>query len=349
VWVDRLRRRPIMIAADLGRALLLLSIPLAYLLGHLAIGQLYAVAALAGALTVFFDVAYQTYLPALVEREQLVEGNSKLGISGSIAEIAGPPLGGALVQLISGPVTILLDAASFLFSAVALCQIRAAEPPAQPAKRALAWGDLTAGLRTVWADKLLRPMAISSAIRNFFGWFFGAIYGLYAIQALGMGTAVLGLTIACGGLGSFLGALLVVPATRRFGYGWATIGGLLVGAVAGWLTWLAGGLLFAAVPLMIAGQILGDMGRTAAEINTTSLRQSVAPEHMLGRVNASTRVLAEGVGALGLLAGGLLAEAIGLRATVAVAVLGALAGDMWLIFSPLRKVHELPQTLAQPK
>ncbi|HEX9370340.1 MAG TPA: MFS transporter, partial [Roseiflexaceae bacterium] len=164
VWVDRLRRRPIMIAADVGRALLLLSIPLAYLLGALRIEQLYLVAALAGVLTVFFDVAYQSFLPTLVEREQIAKGNGKLAVSDSIAEIAGPPLGGTLVQLISGPATALLDALSFLFSACALARIRAVEPPpAPPAERQRAGRDLADGLRAIRADPLLHAMAAGSA------------------------------------------------------------------------------------------------------------------------------------------------------------------------------------------
>ena len=344
VWVDRLRRRPIMIAADLARALLLLSIPLAYLLGWLGIGQLYVVAALAGVLTVLFDTAYQAYLPALVEREHLVEGNSKLGVSGSIAEIAGPPLGGALVQLISGPVTVLLDAASFLVSAISLGRIRTAEPaPTPPAERAHVGRDLAAGLRAIWADRLLRPIAIGSAIRHFFGWFFGAIYGLYALRALGMSPAVLGLTVACGGIGSFLGALLVARTPRRLGFGPTTIGALLLAVVGSALTWLAGGWPVAAVPLMVASQILGDLGRTAGEINLLSLRQTRTPDWLLGRVNASMNVLGDGIGTLGMLVGGLLAEAIGLRATVAVAVLGALAGTLWLASSPLRRLRALDE------
>src|SRR5215212_7981402 len=134
VWVDRVRRRPLMIAADIGRALLLLSVPIAYLLGSMRIEQLYVVAALTGVLTVFFNVAYQSALPGLVRREHLLDGTSKLGLSESVAEIGGPPLGGALVQLISGPITLLLDALSFVFSAFMLRRIQAAEPPPRPAE-----------------------------------------------------------------------------------------------------------------------------------------------------------------------------------------------------------------------
>lgn len=343
VWVDRLRRRPIMIAADLGRALLLLSVPLAYLLGWLGIAQLYVVAALAGVLTVCFNVAYQAFLPTLIDREQLVEGNSKLGMSNSVAEIAGPPIGGALVQLISGPVTVLLDAASFLVSASSLVRIRAVEPPPdRHEQRPEVRRDLATGLRAVWTDPLLRPMAIGSTIRSFFGWFFGAIYGLYAIRVLGMGPALLGLTVACGGIGSFLGAALVGRITRRFGVGPTTVGALLAGSLVSWMIWLAGSFPLAVVPLMMASQILHDMGHTIAAINQVSLRQTITPDRLLGRVNASMQVLGEGIGTLGLLAGGLLAEAIGLRSTVAVALLGGMLGSLWLAFSPLRRLRELP-------
>ena len=343
VWVDRLRRRPLMVAADIGRALLLLSVPVAYLLGWLRIEQLYLVAALAGALTVFFNVAYQASLPGLVRREHLLEGNSKLGLSESIAEIAGPPLGGALVQLVTGPITLLLDALSFVISALMLRCIGAEEPaPAPPEQHEHVWRDLATGLRAIWAAPLLRAMAGTSAIRSFFGWFFGAIYGLYAIQVIGMGTATLGITVAFGGIGALFGALLARPATRRFGLGPTIVAGLLISSAMSFLTWLAGGWLAAAVPLMMISQLIGDGASTAAAIDETSLRQTITPDHMLGRVNASMNVLGEGIGTLGLLAGGVLGELIGLRATVAVAALGGLLGCVWIICSPLPRLRELP-------
>jgi MFS family permease len=343
VWVDRLRRRPLMIAADIGRALLLLSVPIAYLLGWLRIEQLYLVAALAGALTVLFDVAYQASLPGLVRREHLLEGNSKLGLSESLAEIAGPPLGGVLVQVVSGPITLLLDALSFVFSAFMLRRIRAEEPPpAPPRQRQHVWRDLSTGLRAIWADPLLRAMAGTSTIRSFFGWFFGAIYGLYAIRVIGMSTATLGITVAFGGIGALFGALLARPATRRLGLGPTIVAGVLISSGVSILTWLAGGWLAAAVPLMMAAQLIGDGASTVAAIDETSLRQTITPDHLLGRVNASMNVLGEGVGALGLLAGGVLAELIGLRATVAVAGVGGLLGCVWLLCSPLPRLREMP-------
>jgi len=343
VWVDRLRRRPLMIAADIGRALLLLSIPVAYLLGVLRIEQLYLIAALAGTLTVFFNVAYHSLLPSLIEREHLVEGNSKLGLSESVAEIAGPPLGGALVQLISGPSTLLLDAFSFVVSAVSLLRIRVAEPrPAPPANRPHVLRDLTTGLKAIWDSPLLRAFAGSAVIRNFFGWFFGAIYGLYAIRMLGLNTTTLGLVVACGGIGGFLGAGLVGPLTKRWGVGPTIVGALLIDSAAAGLIWLAGGLLPLAVPLLITSQLIGDGAMTVALIAERSLRQTITPDRLLGRVNASMNVLSEGIGTLGLLAGGVLAETIGLRPTAGVAVLGIAASLLVALVSPLRRQRALP-------
>src|SRR5215212_1349405 len=265
VWVDRVRRRPLMIAADMWRALLLLSVPIAYLLGWMRIEQLYLVAALTGALTVFFDVAYQSALPGLVRREHLLEGNSKLGMSESITEIGGPPLGGVLVQLVSGPITLLLDALSFVFSAFMLRRIRVEEPPPTPSEQhEHVWRDLSTGLRAIWADQLLRAMAGTSAIQSFFGWFFGAIYGLYAIRVIGISTTTLGITVAFGGIGALFGALLARPATRRFGLGPTIVTGLLISSCMSFLTWLAGGWLAAAVPLMMLSQLIGDGAHTVA-------------------------------------------------------------------------------------
>jgi len=348
VWVDRVRRRPLMIAADIGRALLLLSIPVAYLLGWMQIEQLYVVAALAGALTVFFDVAYQSALPGLVQREHLLEGNSKLGLSESVAEIGGPPLGGVLVQLVSGPITLLLDALSFVFSAFMLRRIRAEEPPpAPPEQHEHVWRDLATGLRAIWADPLLRAMAGTSTIQSFFGWFFGAIYGLYAIRVIGMGTAMLGITVAFGGVGALVGALLVRPATRRFGLGPTIVGGLVISSAMSFFTWLAGGLPALAVPLMISVQLIADGASTVAQIDETSLRQTITPDRMLGRVNASMHVLGNGIGTLGLLTGGVLGELIGLRSTVAVAAVGGLLGCVWMLCSPLPRLRELPAAVEE--
>jgi predicted MFS family arabinose efflux permease len=185
-------------------------------------------------------------------------------------------------------------------------------------------------------------MAGTTTIQSFFGWFFGAIYGLYAIRVIGMGPAMLGITVAFGGVGALVGALLVRPATRRFGLGPTIVAGLLISSVMSFFTWLAGGLPALAVPLMISVQLIGDGASTVAQIDQTSLRQTITPDHMLGRVNASMHVLGNGIGTLGLLTGGALGELIGLRSTVAVAALGGLLGCVWILCSPLPRLRELP-------
>jgi len=346
--VDRLRRRPIMIAADLGRALLLASIPAAFLLGRLTITHLYVVAALAGILTVFFDVAYRSFLPTLVQREHVVEGNSKLGMSDSLAEIVVPGLTGVLVQVISAPLTILFDAISFLFSALFLGRIRAPEPPPAPGRavqwRGL-WRDIVEGLRLALGNPLLRALAGGTGTRDFFGGFYGALYGLYAIRELGIQPAVLGLLIASGGLGALVGAAVAAPVTRRFGLGPALTGSMIIMGLLGLLIPLASELRGLAVLLLLIPQVFGDLFLAVYTIGELSLRQAITPDRMLGRVNASMNFVVGGVGTLGLLAGGFLGETIGLRPAVWVAFLGVMLASLWLLFSPVRTLREQPAPL----
>lgn len=343
VWVDRLRRRPLMIAVDLGRALVLLSVPLAWFAGWLSIDHLYIVAALVGLLSVCFSAAYGAYLPTLVSREQVMDGNSKLGMSDSVAEMAGPPLGGALVQAIGGPIAMLLDAVSFVVSALSLAAIRTEEPaPAAPAEHTHVFSDIAVGLRAIAADPWLRPMALSTAIRSFFGWFFGAIYGLYVLQVVGASPTGLGIAVAAGGAGALFGALVVRPVTRRIGVGPAILGALALSTVMSWLIIVAGEAPWIGLPLLIASQLIGDMGQTVAMINETSLRQTVTPDRLLGRVNASMDVCGQGIGTLGLLVGGALGELIGLQATVLVALAGGILGLLVLLLSPVRRLREMP-------
>ena len=341
VWVDRLRRRPILIAADVGRALLLASIPAAAFLGVLGIGQIYVVAALVGALAVFFGVAYRSYLPSLVEREHIVEGNSKLALSESVSEIAGSGLAGVLVQILTAPVAILLDALSFVASVLSIALIRKPEPPpAPPETRRPIMRELTEGLRTVGRNPVLRALAGGAATLSFFGNFFAALYGLYAIRTLGMGPAMLGVTIAVGGVGSLLGALLAEPAVRRLGLGRTMIGALFLGSCASMLVPLARGSLPVAVAMMMAAQLFGDCLRTIYFVNETSLRQTITPDRLLGRMNATVDFLAEGAGPLGALAGGFLGGIIGLRPTLALAALNGAFAALWLLGSPIRRLSD---------
>jgi predicted MFS family arabinose efflux permease len=347
VWVDRLRRRPILIAADLLRALLLLSIPAAWLLGALRIEQLYVVAMLTSSLTLFFDVAYQSYLPSLVQRDRLVEGNSKLGMSASIAEVAGPPIGGGLMQLIGAPLAVLVDAASFLASALLLSRIKTPEPALRPPAEAPPQirREITDGLRTVWRQPLLRAMAGGAALFYFSENMIGPLYGLYVLKELGLSPAIVGLITALGGASALLGALLAEPLARRVGPGPALIGALCIVALMALLLPLARGSRGTVVALLLVAQI-GDAALAIFGINELSLRQSVTPDALLGRVNASMRLIETGVGPLGALLGGALGALLGLRTTMVVAVLGILVASIWLAASPLRNVRALAPDVA---
>ncbi len=209
VWVDRLRRRPILIASDLARALVLAFVPVAALLHILSIWHLYVVAALMGILTLLFDVADRSYLPTLVRRDQIMEANSKLSATGSLAEVGGPALAGVLVQALTAPIAIAFDALSFLWSALCLSLIKRSEqrhiPEAEHAEHNI-WREIGEGLRVIWQDRVLRALAISATVRGFFGWFFAALYAFYAIQELGLTTGVVGLLVSAGGVGALVGA-----------------------------------------------------------------------------------------------------------------------------------------------
>ncbi len=343
-WADRLRRRPILIATDMGRALLLSTVPLAALMHRLSMGHLYTVAAIGGLLTVLFDVSYQAYLPALVTREQLIEGNSKLALSESVAEVAGPALTGILVKLITAPMAILLDAVSFLCSAGSLLLIRRSEPaPAANANPQMT-REIAEGLRTTWANPILRALAARAAMAYFFGGFIGSLYILFAMRDLKLDTATLGLIISVGGASSLLGALLTQPLMRRIGMGPSLIAAAIVAGLASLMVPLAHGSFAMCVGFLLASQA-GDASWSIYAINETSLRQTITPDHILGRVNSAMLLLFRGILPLGALMGGVMAEFFGVRTTMLAGSMGSLLSVLWLVFSPVRHIRD-PQSLA---
>ena len=339
VWVDRVRRRPLMIATDLGRAFILGTIPLAALLGVLHIVQLYVVAALAGMLTVLFTVASSAYLPSLIPQESLVEGNSKLGMSDALAEIGGPAVAGPLVQLLSAPFAILFDALSFLFSAGCLGLIHKPEPhPTTSEQRTSIWSDLIEGLRLVLKNPLLRSLAASASIFSLFGNFVGALYALYVIRQIGASPIFLGLLVATGGLSALLGAIMAERVIQRFGLG-KTVGlGLFMYGATSLLIPLAGGSVTFALLLLFLSQLLGDASISIYFIAEVSLHQSLVSSNLLGRTNATMQFLSQGVAPLGALLAGILGGMIWLRLTIFIGVLGVMLAGAWLLISPVRNV-----------
>ena len=347
VWVDRLRRRPILIVADISRAILLGTIPLAAVLGVLRIEQLYLVAVLIGVLTVFFEVANQSFLPTLVQREHIVEGNSKLSASDSLAEIGGPALAGVLVQTITAPIAILFDALSFLASALCAGFIRVGEPaPTLTEERQNLWREIRAGLRLVLGNPLLRATTAASSVRAFFGGSFATLYGLYVIRQLGVTPAIYGLLVTMGGLGALIGALLASRIVRHFGLSATLIGAMLLSGGVSLMTPLAGGPKILVVGLLMTSQLVGDFGMEVYLINALSLRKSMIPNRFLGRANASANFLIGGMLSIGALLAGLLGGLIGMRLTLLIgASAGLLLSSIWLIFSPIRRLGDPSQDL----
>ncbi|MBZ0293208.1 MAG: MFS transporter [Anaerolineae bacterium] len=340
VWVDRVRRRPVMIAADVLRLLVLTSIPLAALSGHLSMALLYVVTALVVLLTMIFEIAYRALLPTLIERKDLVEGNSKLAVTDSLAEIGGPAIAGVLVQAVGAPIAIVFDAISFVFSSLSLLWIRRPEPaPVSTPEGRDTLREMIAGWRFIMQEPMLRALLVGMGIRVFFGSFFGVLYSLYAIRYLGLSPAQLGLVIGSGGIGALLGSLLAGFVARRVGLGRVLSLSLMLGGGINLIIPLAGGPPLLAMMMLIAGQIVGDAVWSVYTINEISLRQSLVPDHLLGRVNASVGFVAEGIAPIGALIGGTLATAIGTRETLFIACAGIFIGTLWVVFSPVRHLQ----------
>ena len=335
-WVDRLRRRPILIGADIGRALVLAMIPLAALLGMLRIELVFGVALVVSILTIFFDVSYQSYLPRLVRPEHLVEGNSKLAASASVAEVAGFGLAGSLVQVFSAPLTILFDAASFIVSAVSVALIRAPEVRAEPEAQANIRREIIDGLRVVQQHPLLRASAISTLILGLAGGIYGSQVVLYMIREVRFEPAVLTLTWAMGGISSLLGAALVERANRWLGAGRAMVFGLFASGLSSLLIVIASGPNLVSALLLLGAQ-LGDGFHTVYDINQVSLRQVLAPAETLGRVNATLRILTMGGALLGALLGGGIGELLGSRWALLLGVALTLATALFIALSPLSR------------
>jgi MFS family permease len=342
VWVDRSRRRPILIAADVGRAVLLGSIPLAALLGVLRMEQLYVVALVTGVCTVFFDVAYQSYLPVLVSREHLVEGNSKLEVSRSVAQIAGPGLAGGLVQLITAPMAVLVDAISYVASVVSLLFIHIREPAPLRAERGAMWPQLREGLAVVVGNPLLRSIAGCTATSNLFGNAMQAVYVLYITRELGLQPAVIGLIFAVSGPGALLGALLAGKLADTFGLGRTIVGSIFIGGLANLLVPLAGGPPLLTTAMLMTAAFFAGVAGPVYNINQVSLRQAITPDHLQGRMNASMRFIVWGTIPIGALLGGGLGQVFGLWPTIVTMVLAELLAPAWVLFSPVRDLQSQP-------
>lgn len=341
VWVDRWRRRPVLIAGDVGRALVLLSIPLVAFTGSLGIAQLYVVGIVIGIFTVFFDVAYQAYLPALVERRQLVEGNSKLEATRSIAQLAGPGIAGAVIQILTAPIAIILDAISFLVSGVLIGSIRKPESVPERESKQSVLSEVKEGLGVVFGSRYLRSIAGATGTFNLFGTALFALYILFATRDLRLTPAAIGLIFSVGNVAGLLGALSAGRLAARFGVGRVIVASSFIGGL-GLLP-----VMFAtpqtAYPLLILSGILTSFGNPVYNINQVSLRQAITPLRLQGRMNATMRFLVWGTMPLGGLLGGALGEVFGLRSGIAITAIAGTLGFLWILFSPVRTLERIPE------
>ena len=343
VWVDRLPRRPILMGTNIGRALLLGSIPLVITLGVLRIEYLYTIVFLTGVLTVFFDVSYQAFLPSLVKSEQLVEGNSKIQASNSIAQMAGHSLAGGLVELITAPFVILLDAISFLFSTLFLYRIRMVESfPVNCGQRRNIWQGILEGLQLILRNPLLFSITGSTSTDNFFYSMMMSVYLIYLTRDLGINPSIFGLILGITSVGSLVGALLVNRLLRRWGLGATIVGSQIIGGLGFLLIPVANGSAFVIILFLVTASFLTGLTNMTYNIPQVSLRQTIVPIRLQGRLNATVRFIVWGTMPLGSLMGGFLGEIIGLRPTLFVGAIGALLAFLWVFLSPVRTLSTYP-------
>jgi len=343
VWVDRQRRRPLLIGANLARAAALGTIPLAALFEVLHLAQLYVVAFLSGTAAIVFVVAYQAFLPTVVPREHLIAGNSALRGSEATAQLAGPSIGGLLVQLLAAPLTLAIGAFAALGSALAVLAIRTPERSPTTAHDDKSVGRaIGEGVRFVLSHPLLRPLLLSSTIGALCSNTIVSIAVIYAVRDLGLPAWAYGVVIGTGGPAALFGALIASRVLQRYGTGKTLIGTALIGSVSMLLVALAGGQFSTTMLLLVVWRILSGLAEAISGIATFTLLQTLPPPHLQGRVNATVRVFGWGAIALGGLLGGALGETLGLRPTIALAACGMFLAPLWLARSPVRALREIP-------
>jgi MFS family permease len=348
VWVDRLRRRPILIASDSARAILLMLIPILWAAGALRIWNLLALQFLIGGFTVFFDVGYQAYLPALVEREDLVDANSKMYLTSSVANVAGPSVAGGLIAAITAPYAILVDALSFIVSAVFTLRIHDDEVlPQRDAGEAQPkmWPQLKEGLAWVIGNRQLRAIAASSANFNLCFNVVLAAFILYAVRSLHLSAIELGAIFAVGSAGAVCGALLANRIQESIGIG-PTIVSSAVLLSTGSMAFPLAPRSFP-IPVLMFGYGLLSVGVVVYTVAQVSFRQAITPERLQGRMSAAMRWIVWGAIPLGTLIGGAIGQTVGLHFALWVGAIGALPTFLFVFLSPVRSIHAIPDDVAE--
>ena len=339
-WVDRHgRRRQTMLAADIGRALLIATIPIAYAFDALTLAQLYVISFLAGTLTVVFFVAYGTLFVSLVDRARYVEANSLLNGSRAFSFVAGPSVGGVLVQVAKAPFALVVDALSFLASAFFLSRISPLEPPREEATT----GQVAAGIRYIRRSPIMRASLLATATVNFFNFVFFALFILYATRHLHVRAGTLGAVLGAGAVGGLIGSFVTARLDRRIGIGPTFVTGMILFPAPFLLVPLAGGPRWVVLGCLFLAEFGSGFGVMILDISAGSIFAALIPDRMRARVSGAYGLLNNGIRPLGSLVGGALGAWIGLRTTLWIAAVGGIASVLWLIGSPLPKLRDLPE------
>ena len=340
-WVERsTHKKAVLIAADVLRAVVLVSLPIGYWLGVVTFTQLLLNALLSGVGQVFFSTAYPPFFVRLVPRSQYLEANSRINGSRSASYVAGPALGGLLIQVLTAPIAVLIDSASFLVSAGMIGYVRI---PAMPVERpeGSIWRNAVAGLRFVVHSRYLRPGLSCFATVNFFNFITTALVVLFAARSLHLSAAVIGLAFGVGALGGILGAILSTRCSRRFGVGtMIAVGAVLFPLPSSALAFAGGPRPLCAVVLS-AVEFVSSLGVMFLDINYSSLQATVIPDALRSRVSGAFTTINYGVRPLGALTGAVLGSWLGLRPTLLIAGIGGALSVLWLLPSPIRRVHSL--------
>lgn len=348
VLVDRTRRRPIMAMANVSRAVLIGAVPMAAWMGVLSPQPLWVIAFLFGLATMMFDTAYLSYLPSLLHRDELVEGNSRLAMSASTAEASGPGIGGVLVEAVTAPFALAVNAVAYAGSAISIVRIRRAEPPPEqePGEQfslSVMGREIKDGLRTVFSSPYLRALVGEGATFNFFEQVFVVVFMVHAVRVMEISPALLGIIIAMGAVGALLGAATAPRAARRFGLGPALTTSMAVGNAAPLLVLLAEDASPGSIAILLLSFAVKGYGVGLSNVHTVTVRQTVTPHRLLGRMNASYRVVTFGALPLGAAIGGALGQFVGQRPTIAIAALGLTSATLWVALSPIRTTRSVDE------
>jgi MFS family permease len=348
VWLDRRRRRPILIFCSLTNAALIALVPISYAAGLLSIALLYVVTLASGVLSVVFDIGVLTYVPTLVDRRHLADSNSKIQASISLSLVAGPGLAGAMVGALTAPITLIADSVSYLCSATGLISIAKPEqPPEIPAVRPSVRSSIAEGIRAVYGSPILRSLLNLSATFNFVQAGFITIFVVYGVRVLHLSPFRLGLVLGAIAVGGIVGAMLSNRISPIFGIGPTMFGCLSTATVCPMVLLLPRDGSFGSMAIMICTELIYGFGVLSFNVITVTVRQTVTPNRLLGRMNASYRMVLFGMAPLGAALAGFLGQHFGLRTALVIAVLAFPSTILWMIPSPVVRMREMPAGSAE--